>query len=66
MWPIGQPSPIIHLLFFPCGAFLSEKPRKIFFAGDVRYADGRERRANPGGFLSFLFGSFSFTERKRT
>ena len=51
---------------FPCGAFLKEKPRKIFFAGNVRSADGREQRANPGGFLSFLFGFFSFTERKRT
>ena len=26
---------------FPCGAFLKEKPRKIFFAGNVRSADGR-------------------------
>ena len=54
------------LPIFPCGAFLSEKPRKIFFAGKASAADGRAQRANPGGFLSFLFGSFSFTERKRT
>src|SRR5699024_10697723 len=53
------------LLFFPAGLFF-EKPRKIIFAGKANAADGRMQRANPGGFLSFLFGSFSFTERKRT
>ncbi len=65
MYSMGLSSPISRFPFFPCGAFL-EKPRKIFFAENVRSADGRARRANPGGFLSFLFGSFSFTERKRT
>ena len=41
MEAIVQSSPIIHLLFFPCGAFLKEKPRKIFFAGKASAADGR-------------------------
>ncbi len=58
--------PLHPLPIFPCGAFLKEKPRKIFFAGKVSSADGRAQRADPSGFLSFLFGSFSFTERKRT
>ena len=30
----------MRFLFFPAGLFF-EKPRKIFFAGDVRAADGR-------------------------
>ena len=59
------PLPLHPLSIFPCGAFLSEKPRKIFFAGKARTADGREQRTNPGGFLSFLFGSFSFPGKKR-
>ena len=59
----GRPG--LRYPFFSAGLFF-EKPRKIYFAGDVSSADGRARRANPSGFLSFLFGSFSFTERKRT
>jgi len=59
----GRPG--LRYPFFPAGLF-KEKPRKIFFAGKASAADGRAQRANPGGFLSFLFGSFSFTERKRT
>ena len=54
------------LSVFPCGAFLKEKPRKIFFAGKASAADGRAQRYCRSRFLSFLFGSFSFTERKRT
>ena len=53
------------LSVFPCGAFQRKAPQNIF-AGKASSADGREQRADPGGFLSFLFGSFSFTERKRT
>ena len=52
---------------FPCGAFLKEKPRKIFFAGNVRSADGQARRANPGGFMAFFSGSLFFLlKEKRT
>ena len=56
---------IIRFPFFPAGLFI-KKPRKIIFAGNVRFADGRARRLYSSRFLSFLFGSFSFTERKRT
>ena len=54
---------------FPCGAFLKEKPRKMYFAGNVRSADGRARRADPSGFMAFflvLFLSQKEKERKKS
>ena len=65
MEAIVQSSPIIHLLFFPCGAFLKEKPRKMFFAGETSSADGRAQRASPSGFPAFALVLFSFTGKKR-
>ena len=42
-----------------------EKPRKIFFAGNVRSADGRAQRLFPGRVPGFLFWfSFLSPERK--
>ena len=65
MEAIVQSSPIIHLLFFPCGAFLSEKPRKIFLQMNARAADGRMQRLFPGRVYGFLFWfSFLSPERK--
>ena len=61
---IGRP-PRLALPIFPCGAFLKEKPRKIFFAGNVRSADGREQRANPGGFMAFFSGSLFFPRKEK-
>ena len=50
---------------FPCGAFLKEKPRKIYFAGNVSPADGRAQRLFPGRVPGFLFWfSFLSPERK--
>ena len=65
MEAIVQSSPIIHLLFFPCGAFLKEKPRKIFFAGDVRAVDGRAQRYCPSGFMAFFSGSLFFPRKEK-
>ena len=52
------------LPIFPCGAFLKEKPRKIIFADNDSAADGRTRRADPGGFMAFALVLFSPPERK--
>ncbi len=34
MEAIVQSSPIIHLLFFPCGAFQRKAPQNVFCGGD--------------------------------
>ena len=61
--PSGGPSPS-SVTHFPGGAFLKEKPRKMFFAGKVSAADGWARRAGPGGFPVFALVLFSPPERK--
>ena len=53
------------LPIFPCGAFLKEKPRKIIFADSDSAADGRTRRADPGGFMAFFSGSLFASGKKR-
>ena len=53
------------LPIFPCGAFLKEKPRKIIFADNDSAADGRTRRADPGGFPVFALVLFSPSGKKR-
>ena len=50
---------------FPCGAFLKEKPRKMFFAGKVSSADGWVQRASPIGFPVFALVLFSPPGKKR-
>ena len=58
--------PLHPLSIFPCGAFLSEKPRKIFFAGKrkCRRRAGAAAVSGAGLWLSFLV-LFSFSGKKR-
>ena len=63
---IGRP-PRLALPIFPCGAFLSEKPRKIFFTNERtrrRRADAAGQPKRVPGFL-FWF-SFRLRKEKRT